>query len=135
MSSAKLLGGVFIFPLGKEKFGSNYCGTAVLNKDKVNKNEIKKENHVQVFDGVEWRVKWKPKDGEVLDRLCNKVAKYVKPKCAKVDYENELQDWINQKRLLQYDKNEIVPRKKQFPLIAVIQRNKENNPTCSGLGR
>ena len=59
MSSIKLLGGVFISSLGKMKFESVFCGTAVLkkgnkdDKDKVNKIEIKKKDHEAVFDGVE----------------------------------------------------------------------------------
>ena len=62
MNSIRLLGGVSISPLGKVKFGSSCCGTAVLNKEnkddkeKVNKIEIKKNDHEAVFNGVEWRV-------------------------------------------------------------------------------
>ena len=33
MNSIRLLGGVSVSPLGKVKFGSSYCGTAVLNKE------------------------------------------------------------------------------------------------------
>ena len=61
MNSIRLLGGVSISPLGKVKFGSSYCGRAVLNKEtkddkqKVNKIEIKKKDQEAVF-GVKWRV-------------------------------------------------------------------------------
>ena len=70
MNSIRLLGGVSIPPLGKVKFGSRYCRTAVLNKgnkgnkEKVNKIKIKKKDHDAVFDGVEWRVNWKRRVGE-----------------------------------------------------------------------
>ena len=74
MSSIKLLGGVSISPLGKAKFGLSYCGASALNKDKVKKIEIKKKDHEAVFNGVEWRVKWKWRDGKSPNRLHNKVA-------------------------------------------------------------
>ncbi|XP_065671658.1 uncharacterized protein LOC136089534 [Hydra vulgaris] len=104
MSSIKLLGGVSISPLGKAK---------------------KKKDHEAVFNGVEWRVKWKWRDGESPDRLRNKVAQYGIPQHARADYENELQDWIDRKWLLEYDENELGPPKGQIPLMAVIQRNKD----------
>ena len=126
MSSIKLLVGVSIFPLGKAKFGLSYCGASALNKDKVKKIEIKKKDHEAVFNGVEWRVKWKWRDGESPNRLHNKVAQYGIPQYARADYENELQDWIDRKWLLEYDENELGPPKGQIPLMAVIQRNKDN---------
>ncbi|XP_065657969.1 uncharacterized protein LOC136082494 [Hydra vulgaris] len=126
MSSIKLLGGVSISPLGKAKFGLSYCGASALNKDKVKKIEIKKKDHEAVFNGVEWRVKWKWRDGESSDRLRNKVAQYGIPQHARADYENELQDWIDRKWLLEYDENELGPPKGQIPLMAAIQRNKDH---------
>ena len=126
MSSIKLLGGVSISPLGKAEFGLSYCGASALNKDKVKKIEIKKKDHEAVFNGVEWRVKWKWRDGKSPNRLHNKVAQYGIPQYARADYENELQDWIDRKWLLEYDENELGPPKGQIPLMAVIQRNKDN---------
>ena len=55
-----------------------------------------------------------------------KVAQYGIPQYARADYENELQDWIDRKWLLEYDENELGPPKGQIPLMAVIQRNKDN---------
>ena len=52
------------------------------------------------------------------NRLCNNVAQILIPKCAKADYENELQDWINQKWLLEYNQSEMGPPHGQIPLIA-----------------
>ncbi|XP_065643080.1 uncharacterized protein LOC136074669 [Hydra vulgaris] len=126
MSSIKLLGGVSISPLGKAKFGLSYCGASALNNDKVKKIEIKKKDHEAVFNGVEWRVKWKWRDGESPDRLRNKVAQYGIPQHARANYENELQDWIDRKWLLEYEENELGPPKGQIPLMAVIQRNKDH---------
>ncbi|XP_065645706.1 uncharacterized protein LOC136076160 [Hydra vulgaris] len=126
MSSIKLLGGVSISPLGKAKFGLSYCGASALNKDKVKKIEIKKKDHEAVFNGVGWRVKWKWRDGESPDRLRNKVAQYGIPQHATADYENELQEWIDRKWLLEYDEKELGPPKGQIPLMAVIQRNKDH---------
>ena len=85
MKVIRLQRGVSISPLRKVMFGSSYCGTAVLNKKKDQ----------AVFDGVEWRVKWKWRDGEGPNQLYSKVEQYGIPKYAKVDYENKLQDWIN----------------------------------------
>ena len=133
MNSIRLLGGVSISPMEKMKFGSSCCGTAVLDKEKkddkekVNKIKIKKNDREAVFIGVEWRVKWKWRDGEGPDRLCNKVAQYGISKCAKTDHENKLHDWIKQKWLLEYNEKEMGPPKGQIPLMAVIQRNKDNN--------
>ncbi|XP_065658267.1 uncharacterized protein LOC136082772 [Hydra vulgaris] len=84
------------------------------------------EDHEAVFNGVEWRVKWKWRDGESPDRLRNKVAQYGIPQHARADYENELQDWNDRKWLLEYDENELGPPKGQIPLMAVIQRNKDH---------
>ena len=94
--------------------------------EKVNKIEIKKNDHEAAFDGVELRVKWKWRGGECSDRLCNKVAQDGIPKFAKAGYENELQDWIIRKWLLEYNESEIGPPKGQIPLMTVIQRNKDN---------
>ena len=54
------------------------------------------------------------------------MAQYGIPQYARADYENELQDWIDRKWLLEYDENESGPPKGQIPLMAVIQRNKDN---------
>ena len=43
-----------------------------------------------------------------------------------MEYENELHDWIERKWLLEYDENVMGPPKGQIPLMAVIQRNKDN---------
>ena len=129
MNSIKLLG-VSISRFGKVKFGSSYCGTANLNKerkgdkDRSQQIEIKKKDHEEVFDGIEWRVISKWRDGQGPDRLCYKVAQYMIPKCAKADYENELQDWINRKWLPEYNNSEMGPPKSYILLMAVIQQTK-----------
>ncbi|XP_065668044.1 uncharacterized protein LOC136088283 [Hydra vulgaris] len=135
MTSIKLLGGVSISPLGKAKFGLSYCGASALNKDKVKKIEIKKKDHEAVFNGVEWGIKWKWRDGESPDRLRNKVAQYGIPQHARADY-REWRRMGNKPATIDLRKAylQLKTDKSLWPFQTVVFRNKRYCLTRLGFG-
>ena len=79
-----------------------------------------------VFDGEQWRVKWKWKDDKP-PKLCNRVASYGVEKCDKDEFDKELNDWKEAGWLKEVEgefKGPIIP------LLAVRQETKKRLDQC-----
>ena len=79
------------------------------------------------FDAEEnaWTVKWKWSNGHEPGVLKNKIPEYAVPDSARNEYENELEEWIENGILLPYDEQVHGEAKGLIPLMAVVQQNKE----------
>ena len=62
--------------------------------------------------------------GELPSHLKNGVSEYTVTEEARKDYEEELETWIKNGWLLDYDEEEHRPPKGLIPLMAVVQENK-----------
>ncbi|MEL7302027.1 MAG: DDE-type integrase/transposase/recombinase, partial [Pseudomonadota bacterium] len=72
-----------------------------------------------------WTMGWKWGDGREPGLLRNKMEGYAIPAAARVEYEAEVRQWIEEGWLRPYDENRSGPAKGLIPMMAVIQQNKD----------
>ncbi|XP_043206517.1 uncharacterized protein LOC122372905 [Amphibalanus amphitrite] len=87
---------------------------------------VEKEDFRVVFDARErrWTVEWKWSGKKPPDQLKNGVSEYHVTDEAREDYERELETWIENGWLLEYDEEKHGSPKGLIPLMAVVQENK-----------
>ena len=71
-----------------------------------------------------WVVRWKWADGKPPAELRNETAQYRVPATARVAFDDELQEWVDQGWLVPYDEGEFGPVRALIPLMAVEQPHK-----------
>ena len=72
----------------------------------------------------QWTVMWKWSGDGKPDDLKNSVGEYTVKPAVRVEYEREIEDWMNRGWLCKYDERVLGPPKGLIPLMAVIQKNK-----------
>ena len=72
-----------------------------------------------------WTVSWKMSGDQPPEKLYNRVPEYTIPEWARAEYDEELQNWIDNGWLVPYPEDKLAPSKGLILLIAVIQQNKQ----------
>ncbi|KAF0287342.1 hypothetical protein FJT64_001467 [Amphibalanus amphitrite] len=88
--------------------------------------KIEKEDFVVTFDPTRrrWVMSWKWAGGRAPGELGGAVDEYPVPEEARAEYEAELENWIRDGWLSEYDEEELGPAMGSIPLMAVMQRTK-----------
>ena len=132
MNGITSLGGISISSVGAVRFGSipgneslgdvddreeTLCAGALA----VEQNDFRVD-----YDASQkiWTAKWKWAGDKEPELLKNRVAEYSVPSRAREQFESELERWIGEGWLHEYDEREFGPAKGLIPLLAVIQDNK-----------
>ena len=122
MDSILRLGGVKV---GKEvEFGQggSHCASGVVLGDRESCLEIEDSDFKAVFDGDHWVVSWKWSSDEPC--LVNQTAEYVVSEEDKEEYEKEVDSWIVDGWLEEYDEKVYGVVDGVIPLMAAKQPNK-----------
>lgn len=130
MDGIKMLGGVTVDRTSHVVFGNvavAACSAVVESVDakKLREEplEINDSDFYAMFDGERWTVQWKWKDGE--PKLKNRCAEYAVKEEHRVEYEEEIQQWIKDGWLEKYDKEIHGEVHGVIPLMAADQPNKK----------
>jgi ribonuclease HI len=120
MNAISALGGVTIIDPKTVIFracNEEACATGLYDK---------REDFTVSFDEVskQWTVSWNWCDGREPEGLANQVAEYSIPQHVRDPYEAELQKWIGEGWLREYDERKLGPPRGLIPLLAVVQENK-----------
>ncbi|XP_043198082.1 uncharacterized protein LOC122368321 [Amphibalanus amphitrite] len=124
MDGVRALGGVAVRSPSEVKFaGENEACACVGDPQDLT---VDKEDFRVVFAAElqRWTVEWKWSGEEPPVRLKNGVSEYTVPDEVRKDYEEEIETWIKNGWLLEYDEEEHGPPKGLIPLMAVVQENK-----------
>ena len=124
MDGVKALGGVTVRSSTDVRFAGegDVCAGAGGSVDLA----VEKEDFRVVFDARErrWTVEWKWSGEKPPDQLKNGVSEYHVTDEAREEYERELETWIANGWLLEYDEEKHGSPKGLIPLMAVVQENK-----------
>ena len=119
MNGICAMGGVSINESGSVSFGrtQNVCAAGLCEE---------REDFTVVFDDVSrsWTVTWNWSGGREPERLRNQIPEYDIPAHAREHYEAELERWIGEGWLQDYDEKRLGPPRGLIPLLAVVQVNK-----------
>ena len=120
MDVIKKLGGVHIDEGGKARFAeaAQTLGVTI---------ELEQPDFRAEFDQrtKSWTVPWEWSDDQPLEKLYNRVPEYTIPVRARAEYDEKLQNWIDNGWLVPYPEDKLGSLKGLIPLIAVIQQNKQ----------
>ena len=120
MDVIKKLGGVHIDEGGKAHFAeaAHTLGATI---------ELEQPDFRAEFDQrtKSWTVSSKWFDDQPPEKLYNRVPEYTIPVRARAEYDEELQNWIDNGWLVPYPENKLGPPKGLIPLMAVIPQNKQ----------
>ena len=129
MNGILALEGVSVSASGEVSFGGKresgltrksleVCASALV----VEQNDFRVEYE---SDEKAWTVEWRwLGDKEPVD-VKNRVAEYAVPADVRLQYETEVQNWIDKGWLCQYDEEKLGPPRALVPLLAVVQQNKK----------
>ena len=128
MDAIQALGGVTVRSPCEVRFAceETSCTVAgVAAEDSQTELKVEKDDFVVTFDPVlrRWTVSWKW-SGSPPSALGGAVHEYPVPAEARAEYETELDNWIRDGWLCEYDERELGPPKGSIPLMAVVQRSK-----------
>ncbi|XP_043231265.1 uncharacterized protein LOC122386281 [Amphibalanus amphitrite] len=127
MDAVRELGGVLVRSPGDVHFGCEPAGEAcAASPVKEGSLRVDREDFCVTFDPVrrEWTVSWEWSAGNPPPDLAGHVDEYPVPAEARAEYEAELDDWVKNGWLREYDESEMGPPKGLIPLMAVVQKTK-----------
>lgn len=132
MNGITSLGGISISSLGAVRFRSTPSSESRVDMDDreemlcagalaVEQNDFRVD-----YDASQkvWTAKWKWAGNKEPELLKNRVAEYSVPSKAREQFDSELERWIEEGWLREYDEREFGPAKGLIPLLAVVQDNK-----------
>ena len=87
---------------------------------------VDREDFCVTFDPArrQWTVSWEWSAGNPPPDLAGRVGEYAVPAEARAEYEAELDAWVENGWLREYDESEMGPPKGLIPLMAVVQKTK-----------
>ena len=102
------------------------CAAAAERSRQPGELRAERESFCVRFDPVRrrWVVSWKWAGGSPPCELFSAVDEYPMPAEARAEYEAELDSWIRNGWLCEYDEGRLGPPKGSIPLMAVVQRTK-----------
>ena len=129
MDAVQALGGVTVRSPSDVRFGceaSVECAAAAEGSRQPGELRAERESFCVRFDPVRrrWVVSWKWAGGSPPCELFSAVDEYPMPAEARAEYEAELDSWIRNGWLCEYDEGRLGPPKGSIPLMAVVQRTK-----------
>ncbi|XP_043239685.1 uncharacterized protein LOC122390607 [Amphibalanus amphitrite] len=138
MDAIRSLGGVTVRSPSDVQFGCELFGSSVSDVQFGRRSvacaatgeetglRIEKEDFVVTFDPTRrrWVMSWKWAGGRAPGKLGGAVDEYPVPEEARAEYEAELENWIRDGWLSEYDEEELGPAMGSIPLMAVMQRTK-----------
>ena len=137
MDAVQSLGGVTVRSPSDVQFGCEFSSgvsNMQLGRQSVacaatsaeTRLKVEKEDFVVVFDQTQrqWVMSWKWAGGRPPSELGAAVSEYPVPAEARAEYDAELENWIRDGWLCEYDEEELGPAKGSIPLMAVVQRTK-----------
>lgn len=126
MDAIVALGGLFVTEDRTARFGEMTGVTAVATAEQPQSDNcctVDTENFSAVFNGSEWLVSWKWRDGIAPELLKNKISKYYISSNSREEFEAKLDEWIQKGYLQAYDESLGQPRG-LIPLFSVVQQSK-----------
>uniref|UniRef100_A0A5S6QA39 RNase H domain-containing protein n=1 Tax=Trichuris muris TaxID=70415 RepID=A0A5S6QA39_TRIMR len=117
------LGGVVVDGQRRVRFGlvkPVACAAVVTELRLDERDFVVSYNH----DTRSWTAVWKWSWGEEPGVLYNTAKEYSPTEEARASYEEELQTWIKNRRLVPYDEKKYGAARGLTPVMAVVQRNK-----------
>ena len=138
MDAVQSLGGVTVRSPSDVRFGCESFGSSASDVQFGRRSvacaatgeettlKIEKEDFVVTFDPTRrrWVMSWKWAGGRPPGELGGAVDEYPVPEEARAEYEAELENWIRDDWLREYDEGELGPAMGSIPLMAVMQRTK-----------
>lgn len=120
MNGISALGGVSITGPESVRFGVKYDGPCAAGLCE------KRDDFTVAFDETlkSWSVAWNWCDGREPEGLMNQVSEYAVPPHVREPYEAELEKWVEEGWLREYDEGALGPPRGLIPLLAVTQQNK-----------
>lgn len=122
MDVINTLGGVYVGNDGKVWFGQPHCAVGVVKENHARTIKIDESDFTAIFDGVKWTVEWKWERGE--PELVNRCSEYRVPSDCREEFEEEVEQWIQEGWLQVYDPNKHGRADGVIPLMAARQPNK-----------
>ena len=118
----KKLGGVFVNPTLEVQFGRKKFSAAIGKTCEEKQLVVSDHDFRAHFHGQKWTVEWKWNDGEPV--ITNKCAGYPVAPDVVDDFDHEIEQWIKDGWLKEYDPDVHGSQAGVIPLLAVKQPNK-----------